>query len=157
MKTPLIKDFKYYSERMAVYCAGAEHCNQDVKLKLKQAKVEGKDINTILKKLNDEGYIDEMRFAKAFVRGKFRNNKWGRLMIQSELRKKNIPAAIIKSALGEIKEEDYKNTLQSLINNKLKLLGGKTIENSQKAARYALSKGFEPELIFRILGNIDEN
>lgn len=157
MKAPLIKDLKYYSEKMAAYCAGAEHCNQDVKLKLRQAKVEDKDIHSILRKLNDDGYIDEMRYAKAFVRGKFRNNKWGRLMIQSELLKKNIPVAVIKIALGELKEEDYKNTLQSLINNKLKLLGNKTIENSQKAARFAVSKGFEPELIFRILGKMDEN
>lgn len=142
---------------MADYCAGAEHCNQDVKLKLKKEKVADKDIFAILKKLNDEGYINELRYAKAFVRGKFRINKWGRLMIQAELRKKQIPSAVIKVALNEINEEEYRNTLSALIEKKHKTLGGKSPENEQKAARFAVSKGYEPELIFRIIGKTEEN
>ena len=142
---------------MADYCAGAEHCNQDVKLKLKKEKVADKDIFAILKKLNDEGYINELRYAKAFVRGKFRINKWGRLMIQSELRKKQIPATVVSSALAEINENEYLNTLMALIESKRRVLGIRSRENDQKAARYAASKGFETEMIFGILKNIEEN
>lgn len=142
---------------MAAYCAGAEHCNQDVKLKLKKEKVTDKDISAILKKLNGEGYIDELRYAKAFVRGKFRINKWGKLMIQSELRKKQIAATIINSALAEINKDEYLNTLTAIIDAKRKVLGATSLENDQKAARYAASKGYETELIFGILKNIDEN
>ena len=157
MKAPLIKDFRYYAEKMAAYCAGAEHCLQDVRLKLKKEKVADKDINAILKKLTDEGYIDELRFAKAFVRGKFKINKWGRLMIQSELRKKQIPATVVNSALLEINENEYLNTLVALVESKRRVLGTRSRENEQKAARFAASKGYEPELIFRIIGKTEEN
>lgn len=78
-------------------------------------------------------------------------------MIFSELRKKQIPATVIKSALNEINEEEYRNTLSALIEKKYKVLGGRSPENEQKAARFAASKGYEPELIFRIIGKTEEN
>ena len=48
--------------------------------------------------------------AKAFVRDKFRHNKWGKVKIAAHLKAKGITGDIIGTALGEIDNEEYIDT-----------------------------------------------
>ena len=81
-------------------------------------------INKTITRLKEEDFLNEERFAKAFARGKFRINKWGKKMIIFELRKRGISETVIDSGLSEISDEDYQKTLKELIRKKKEELKG---------------------------------
>ena len=58
------------------YCSMAEHCRAEVVEKLYQWGVPTAWMEGILNHLEQEGYIDGLRYAKAFVRDKYRFNQW---------------------------------------------------------------------------------
>ena len=91
------------------YCSGAEHCLFEVRTMLERHKVESKDIKDILNHLVKEGYIDELRYARAFVHDKVRFAKWGRNKIAQALWQKRIPQSIADEALSSI--EDRKSVV----------------------------------------------
>jgi regulatory protein len=139
-------------ERIGRYCAYQERCFCDVKQKLSEWKVPGGMINTITKKLKDEGFIDDERFARLFARGKFRINKWGRLRIRYELKCRNIPDHMIHKALLEISEEDYRKTVRELIlKKKSEIKPGKNLNIREKIITFVTGKGFEFDLIAEVI------
>jgi len=133
------------------YCSAQEHCSSEVEQKLRLWQAGDKLVAEIMAHLLKEGFIDEKRYAVAFARGKHRNLQWGRLKIRFELRQKRIPPAIINQALEELDEEEYLQVLREIIEKKLKSPGKSSRENQLKVLRYAAGKGFEPDLIRKIL------
>ena len=106
----------------------------------------------ILQKLREEKFVDDERFARLFVRGKFRSNKWGRVKIQYELRSRNIPDNLIDQAIGDICEEDYLNTIKELIlKKKSEIKTGKSLNIREKIITFVTGKGFEFDPVFRVL------
>lgn len=104
--------------RIRHYCAYQERCSYEVDQKLAQWKVAPARIKKIRHILTEEGFIDESRYARIFVRSKFHINKWGRLKIRHELKSRAIPEMLISKALEEIGEDDYLNTLRELASKK---------------------------------------
>jgi regulatory protein len=148
-------DFAQAYKKSADYCAAQERCISDVNLKLKSLSVDKNYFGKIIQKLQEEGFLDEERYAQSYVRGKFRINGWGKQKISAGLRFKSIPNILIKNALDTISDDDYIGTLENLINKKLMNLGGNTPQNRQKAIFYATSRGFEPALIMKIMGETE--
>lgn len=147
-------DQRILLRKAADYCAEQERCISEVKLKFKVWKADQETAEKILSFLLEEGYINEERFARAFVRGKFKNLGWGRIKIRFELGKKKIPSALIGKALNEIKEEEYLKCIESLSEKKLKNLGGDNEQNRLKTMRFLASRGFEPSLIGNLMRNL---
>ena len=134
------------------FCTYQERCSQDVEQKLRDWKVQTDKIDAIIDQLKEEGFIDDERFARSFVRGKFNINKWGRIKIGMELRGRNIPEAMVQEALEEIDEEDYLKTLRELIlKKKQEIKTGKNFTIREKIINFAAGKGFEFDLIALIL------
>ncbi|MBK7031075.1 MAG: RecX family transcriptional regulator [Bacteroidales bacterium] len=135
--------------KAADYCAAQDHCISEVKDKLKHWNVDHTHVGKILERLLSEGFIDEQRYAKAFAR-KFRNLRWGR--IKSGMNSsKGIPEQMIINALEEIDEESYNKCMIDLAQKKIKILGS---SEPMKVMRFLASKGFEPELIRKIMKKI---
>jgi len=134
------------------YCAYQERCIDDVKRKLESWKLNEDTVKDIIFKLKKEGYIDEERFARSFAVGKLRNNKWGRNKIFYALNKKNLPELYIQIGLAEIDEEEYINVLKGLLSNK-KVKARDEYERNRKLVQYAVQKGFQPELVWKVLKN----
>lgn len=135
------------------YCAYQERCQQEVRDKLYEWGLWEDAVEEIISELINENFINEERFAVAFARGKFRIKKWGRTKIKLELKKRNISEYCIKKALKELGGEDYTKTLNKLLAQGIKKYpfkrGGmqEAIQN-QKLVRFAVSKGFEPEMVW---------
>jgi regulatory protein len=109
----------------------------------------------ILAKLLEEKFIDESRFVGAFVRGKFRVNKWGKLKIKAELSQKGLDRKQIEKALQEIDEREYTETLKKLVEKKARELKNETPAKARvKLMRFAYSKGFEPEAAGKIIAQL---
>jgi len=100
------------------YCATAEHCLADVTLKLRQWKCSEADVQSVLDHLQKHGYVDEQRYAQAFVHDKVAYDGWGRNKIKAALFAKFIPEDIIATALQSIDQTDYQHALQRALKQK---------------------------------------
>jgi regulatory protein len=134
--------------KASYYCSLSEHCIQKVREKLVQWEAPKELIQPIIDKLVEEDYINEERFARAFVKDKFRFNHWGRIKITTHLRVLSISSDIIAKAIGEIDEDEYAEILDETVEKKRKTIKkGTDYEIRAKLLRHALSRGFEYELI----------
>jgi regulatory protein len=137
------------------YCAFQERTHVEVKRKLSTYGINWATANELLAKLIEEGFLNEERFARSFVGGKFRMKGWGRKKIEMELKMRQVSAYSIKKAISEeINPEDYEKTLFKLLEkkwNSLKSPGDTNYTKQAKTRQYLLARGFENEWISRML------
>ena len=134
------------------YCSGAEHCCFEVRTMLQRHEAESGDIDRILKHLIKEGYIDESRYARAFVHDKVRFAKWGRVKIAQALWQKRIPQDVADSALATIDEDEYMTALNDVAQSRYRAAkGAKEYERKMKAMKSVCSRGYEPQLVRKVL------
>ncbi|MDN3491768.1 regulatory protein RecX [Winogradskyella bathintestinalis] len=139
-------------KKLESYCAYQERCHKEVRAKLRDMKMIPEAIDVILVHLIQHNYLNEERFAKAFVSGKFRIKKWGKNRLVRELKFRDISKYSIDAALKEIDLEDYIKTLDELT---LKRIAQVTEKNSykkkKKVADYLLYRGWESHLVYEKL------
>ena len=134
------------------YCSGAEHCCLEVRAMLGRHNVESEDIDRILKHLVKEGYVDELRYARAFVHDKVRFAKWGRVKIGQALWQKRIPAGVADEALSRIDEDEYMTALKDVVASRYRQTKGATeYERKMKIMKSVCSRGYEPALVRKVL------
>jgi regulatory protein len=139
-------------DRIHHYCAYQERCRQEVSRKLVQWKVTSVKIRKIMNDLQSEGYIDEERYARMFVRGKFHINKWGRVKIRYELRNRTIPEHLVSKAMEEIGDDDYNQTIRELVLRKMSEINSeKHLNIREKIITFVTGKGFEFDLVAKVL------
>ena len=143
------------TKAMEHYCAYQERCHKEVEQKLYDLKMIPEAKELIILHLLQHNFLNEERYAKAFVRGKFSIKNWGRIKIISELKFKKISSYNIKSGLNEIDENTYLKTLQSLAEKKLRLIKeSNSFKKKNKLSSYLISKGFETSLVYKVTNNI---
>ncbi len=139
------------------YCAYQERAHKEVKQKLFDYGLHTDEVNEIISRLITEGFLNEERFAKAFAGGKFRMKKWGRLKIQNELTMLGLTNRCITRGMKEIEEKDYQQTLRELLKKKHRMIEEKNaFIKKDKVARYAISKGYEPDLVWALMKELFE-
>ena len=142
--------------QLASLCAQAEHCEQEMRDKMKRWELDETVQNRVINRLTEERYIDNERYARAFVKDKIRYNKWGRRKVQQALWMKRIDTDIQQRVLDEIDEKEYLDVLRPLLKQKRKSIkAGNDYELNQKLVRFALSRGFTFDIIRQCL-NVDE-
>ena len=160
METP---QRKYHTPKEALlkirdWCAYQERCQQDVRDKLYEYGLKTDDVENIISQLISENFINEERFAIAFAGGKFRIKKWGRVKIKQELKARRVSDYCIRKGLAIIDGTDYINTLKKVMALKEKSITEKNhLKKKQKLVRFALSKGYEQDLIFDLLNDNNED
>lgn len=138
----------------AARCAQKEYCASELTQKFRQRGASLSDIESVLARLEDEGYLDESRYARAFVSDKFRFDHWGRVKITYHLRHKGISSAAITEALSEIDEEEYQENLRDFLQSRQRQTKAPTPAAArQKVVRAAVTRGYEAELVFNVLGD----
>lgn len=142
------------------YCAFQERTHIEVKTKLAGMGIGWSAANELVSKLIEEGFLNEERFARAFVGGKFRMKGWGKKKIEAELKKRGVSGYSIQKAIREeIDISDYENTLLKLMMKKWASINGQGITNYVKQAKirqYFLSRGYEHAVISKIMKLIME-
>lgn len=129
--------------QLAALCAQAEHCEQEMREKMKRWEIDETTQNQVIERLIKEHYIDEERYARAFVKDKIRYNKWGRRKVQQALWQKRISDDVQRLVLDEIDEKEYLDILRPLLKQKRKSIKAESdYEMNQKLVRFALSRGF---------------
>nr|WP_321221129.1 regulatory protein RecX [uncultured Psychroserpens sp.] len=136
-------------KRLESYCAYQERCHKEVTQKLYDMKMIPEARDQIIVHLLQHNFLNEERFAKAFVRGKFRIKKWGKQRIQLELRRKDISKTIISIALKEISDDDYYSTFNDLAEKKVEnIRETNTQKKRKKLADYLFYRGWESHLVY---------
>ena len=134
--------------QLAALCAQAEHCQQEMRDKMRRWELDETAQNRIVARLVKERYIDDERYARAFVKDKIRYNKWGRRKVQQALWLKHIDSEIQQRVLDEIDEKEYLDVLRPLLKQKRKSIKAESdYELNQKLLRFALSRGFGFDII----------
>jgi len=142
--------------QLATLCAQAEHCEQEMRDKMKRWEIDETVQNRIIDRLVKERYIDNERYARAFVKDKIRYNKWGRRKVQQALWMKRIDNDIQQRVLDEIDDKEYLDVLRSLLKQKRKSTkAANDYELNQKLVRFALGRGFTFDIIRQCL-EVDE-
>ena len=119
---------------------------------LERHGAEKPDIESIINNLVKEGFIDESRYARAFVHDKVRFAKWGRVKIAQALWQKRIPQDITDAALESIDYDEYLAALKDVVKAKFRTVKGATeYERKMKTMRSVCSRGYEPALVRKLL------
>jgi regulatory protein len=138
--------------QLAALCAQAEHCQQEMRDKMRRWELDETAQNRIVARLVKERYIDDERYARAFVKDKIRYNKWGRRKVQQALWLKHIDSEIQQRVLDEIDEKEYLDVLRPLLKQKRKSIRAMSdYELRQKLVRFALGRGFGFDIIRQCL------
>ena len=139
--------------RIAKYCAYRERSQKETRQRLIELGANYYQADLILVELIENDFINEERFARAVCRGKFLHNKWGKIKIVQMLKQNRISDYCIRKGLQEIAEGDYLETLKGLMEKELeKSAHLNEYRKKHKVARALITKGYEPDLIWSLLG-----
>ena len=151
--TPII-DEKAALTKAEHYCAYQERSQQEVRDKLYEWGLHSVQVENLIVHLIQTNFLNEARFANAYVQGKFNQKGWGKQKIKQGLKFKKVSDALIKKALNTIDCDDYSNTLKQILEKKARLLGEKDpFKKRYKLHQYALSRGYETDIVSDILKN----
>jgi len=145
---------------LAALCAQAEHCQWEMTEKMRRWELPEEAQAHIMERLTKERYVDDERFARAFIKDKIHYNKWGRRKVEQALWQKHIAEDIRQQTLDEVSNEEYLDVLKPLIKQKRKTIKAKNdYEINQKLMRFALSRGFTFDIIRQCIDveDTDEN
>jgi regulatory protein len=135
------------------YCAFQERSQQEVRDKLYSWGLHRNQVEQLISELIGDGFLKEERFAEAFAGGKFRIKKWGKVKIKQALKAKQVSDPLIRKALASISDRDYRKMLEKVIADKAsKTVASNPFTFKQQLARYAISRGFEAELVWEVIG-----
>ncbi len=141
-------------ERLADACARAEYCTHELREKLRRWRVEPGEAERIVQELVRTRYVDDARYAGAFVRRKAEYARWGRRKIAAALAMKRIDRSVAAEALGEIDPQAYEEALTGVLQAKARMLGDEaltTYDGRTRLFRHAASRGYETDAIARAL------
>lgn len=143
--------------KIAAYCAYQERCQKEVRDKLYEYGLPSHEVEDLLTSMILEGFVNEERFAKAFVRGKFRMKKWGRLRIVRELKFRVPSDYLVQLALKEIDEQEYWKTLLHLAEKKVREVKEQdSFKRKMKLYQFLVYKGYESDLVRAALEDLGE-
>ena len=142
---------------LAALCAQAEHCQWEMTEKMRRWELSDEAQARIMERLVKERYVDDERYARAFVKDKVRYNKWGRRKIEQALWQKHIDDDIRQRILDEIDDEEYLSILRPLLQQKRKSTKAQSdYELNQKLIRFALTRGYTYDIIRQCIEVEDE-
>ena len=145
-------------QKLSDLCARSEHCQQEMIEKMRQWGVSEEEQAQVMERLIKERYVDDERFARAFIYDKIRYNKWGRRKVEQALWLKHIDNSISKSILDEVDDEEYLSMLRPLLKQKRRSIKAKSeYEATMKLIKFAMSRGFTMDIIKQCMEVEDED
>jgi regulatory protein len=135
--------------KLEALCAYQERCSSELETKLYQWRFDQEDSDRLLAHLISNNFLNEERFAEAFVSGKVNIKKWGKIKIRQHLKQKRISKYSMDKGITSIDTEVYISNLTGLAERKFISLKGERDSYAKKVKvyRFLASKGYETDLI----------
>jgi regulatory protein len=151
-KKKRITDEKTALAKAEHFCAYQERSQQEVRDKLYELGMYPNGVESVISQLITGNFLNEERFARGYVQGKFNLKGWGRIKIKQGLKLKRVPDKLINKALQTIDGDDYLRTLQKVLEKKQAQLTEKdAFKRRYKLQQHAMSRGYESDLINDVL------
>lgn len=142
---------------LAALCAQAEHCQWEMLEKMRRWELSDEAQARVMERLMKERYVDDERYARAFVKDKVRYNKWGRRKVEQALWQKHIGDSVRQQVLDEVDDDEYISILRPLLQQKRRSTkAASDYELNQKLIRFAVSRGFTMDIIKRCINVGDD-
>ena len=134
--------------QLAQLCARSEHCQYEMLEKMRKWNMTDEAQARVMQRLISEYYVDDERYARAFVHDKIRYNKWGRRKVEQALWMKHIDEDIRERVLSEVDDDEYISILRPLLKQKRRNIKAQSdYEQNQKLVKFALGRGFTFDII----------
>ena len=142
-------------KKIEYYCAYQERCHFEVAAKLKSFGLLQVSIDHLILKLMESNFLNEERYARAFVSGKFRIKKWGKNRILQELKVRDISSFNIKLGMKEISDDNYQKTFYELFEKRRREVKQLTkTEQKKKIFSYMSYRGWENSKVYEALRDL---
>ena len=139
-------------KRAASFCAESERNVAEVERKLRKWGVDDDDIDSIIDRLKSDDFLNEERYCRAYINDRFKLNHWGKVKIRYELGKRDVDRQYIDAALADIDDDEYIEVLKEVVEAKRRTLKDTdTYSASAKILRYALTRGFESDIVSKVI------
>lgn len=153
-----LKDFNDYNVNFSKalnFISYRIRSKKEVYTKLKKEDVPEEHIDKIISKLEEDEYINDYRFAKAFFESKTRINKWSNKRIEYELIQKGISKDIINEFSLNFKELEFENAMD-LVEKKIPQWKNKFegFKLKNKIYSFLSSKGFDYSIIEKVINEL---
>ena len=136
-------------------CARAERSSGDAMRLMATWMVPEADRQGVLQRLIKDRFIDDSRYAEAFVREKSNLSAWGEYKIRTALRRKGIADDIINSALQQMPTEQNLERLTERLKRKMRTIKyDTTYQLKTKLIRHALSLGFTMDDVLKCVEEV---
>ncbi|MDR6369268.1 regulatory protein [Chryseobacterium bernardetii] len=143
--------FDEIKQKLVNYCVYQDRCHAEVEQKMREFLLIDEAKEEIILFLLKENYLNEERFTRSYIRGKFYIKHWGKNKIKINLKQKQISERLINSCFDEIDDADYEKTIRKIFDDYYtKQTGLKEYQKKTKTIKYLMSKGFEYEKIIDI-------
>lgn len=133
-------------EKLRSFCAYRERASSEARARARDLGLGHDQIDTAIKQLQQERFINDQRFAELYAGSKFRQNKWGRYKIRQGLISKSVSKSFVEIALAQLDQEAYEKQARELI-QKFAVQGYAADRVFQKMK----AKGYEGELVYSIM------
>lgn len=145
--------FDEIKQKLVNYCVYQDRCHAEVEQKMREFLLIDEAKEEIILFLLKENFLNEERFTRSYIRGKFYIKQWGKTKIKINLKQKQISERLISSCFDEIDDSDYEKTIRKIFDDYYtKQTGLKEYQKKTKTIKYLMSKGFEYEKIIDIFG-----
>ena len=146
--------FEEIKQKLVNYCVYQDRCHAEVEQKMREFVLIPEAKEEILLYLMKENYLNEERFTRSYIRGKFYIKSWGKTKIKIHLKQKGISGRLISTCFDEIDDEDYLNIINKIYENYSSKLNGLSLyQKKTKTIKYLLSRGFEYDLVSQVADN----
>ncbi|WP_409013130.1 regulatory protein RecX [Chryseobacterium sp. BIGb0232] len=140
--------FVEIKQKLVSYCVYQDRCHAEVEQKMREFLLIEEAKEEIILYLMKENYLNEERFTRSYIRGKFYIKHWGRNKIRMNLKQKQISEKLINMCFDEIYEDDYTKTITRIYEDySSKQKGLQEYQKKAKTIKYLMSRGFEYEKI----------
>lgn len=140
--------FDEIRQKLVNYCVYQDRCHSEVEQKMKEFLLIDEAKEEIMLYLLRENYLNEERFTRSYIRGKFYIKHWGKTKIKIYLKQKQVPEKLINTCFDEIDDADYDKTIRKIYDDYyVKQKGLKEYQRKSKTIKYLMSRGFEYEKI----------
>ena len=147
VRTPKTKTAQQALQSLMNMCARSERSSGDALRLMKRWGLSDEDAHKVLVRLQSERFIDDARYAEAFVRDKINLSGWGAYKIKMTLRNKGVSKEIIEEVVAPmIAETNMAERLEDIMRRRMRTLKYKSAYDAKtKLIRFAASRGYEIE------------
>lgn len=143
---------------LSALCAQAEHCQWEMTEKMRRWELAEEAQARVMQRLVSERYVDDERYARAFVKDKVRYNKWGRRKVEQALWQKHIDESVRQQVLDEVDDDEYISILRPMLQQKRKSTKASSdYELNGKLIKFAMSRGFTMDIIKQCVNVEDDD